>query len=76
MVGGTARTLASQSARAAGAGERGESTERWYHGGGTGNLWEQQGREIEHRRGARRGGYAYLRRMVRSTWGRVLIGSR
>lgn len=38
VVTGTARALASQSARAAGARERVESAEGWYDGGGTGNL--------------------------------------
>jgi len=40
MMGGTARALTSQSACATGASERGESTEGWYYGGGTGNLGE------------------------------------
>lgn len=39
-MGGTARALTGQTARATAAGERGKSTKGWHHGGRTGNLWE------------------------------------
>lgn len=48
MMAGAARTLASQPARAAGAGESGESTEGGYDGGGTRDIGEDKGWEIEH----------------------------
>ena len=53
---GAVRTLARQPARAAGAGERGESTEGGYNGRGTGDIGEDKGREYGGRgqRGGRR----------------------
>jgi len=74
---GAVRTLARQPARAAGAGERGESTEGGYNGGGTGDIGEDKGREIEHSGRGRCGGRWYCRiRCVSWSRGGMLIRPR